>query len=334
MYTGFYSYGVVYPPQCISAHPVASAQDLLHQFTLPPVILWNPLVTSHGLVIQCSVCDQVMYQSSWNDGSLQYNSPRILHDLKSNALLVSSMYKCANGHKTVAHDERVLNKLSYTSIPFILLHKSGFTKDFVNFCFTFCQGGMNFHSLEKAIAQIRWQFYEDRRQLYTEYGNQHEIEQFQILPFAEGGKQYLPSDDTLCQCFVTLFLKNEHLYRSYLQSMPVGEYLSADHTYKIAFNVGYLRNDHKWVSRYDSAFIVFNKKGKIVSWQYTKSGSFDQVKLLLEALENHSRVQGTDIKAIYIDNCCQWRNKVQEIFGSQCKVKLDINFFMQCREWF
>ena len=72
--------------------------------------------------------------------------------------------------------------------------------------------------------------------------------------------------------------------------MPVGEYLSVDHTYKIASSVGYLRNDHKWVSQYDSSFIVFNKEGKIVSWQYTKSGSFDQVKLLLEALENPSRV--------------------------------------------
>ncbi len=265
-----------------------------------------------------------MYHSSWNDGSLKYNAPRLLHDLKSHVLLVSAVYHCKNGHKILSHDERVLNKINEYFIPFILLHKTGFTKDFVNFCCTFCQSGMTFHALEKTIAQIRWQYYEEKKQMYTEYANILDVTTLKILPFTETCTQYLPSDDVICQCFVTPFLKNENLYRSYLQSMPVGSCLSVDHTYKIAANVGYLQSDQKWVSQYDGVFIVFNSDGRIVSWKFTKSGSFNEVRPILVALADRSNAQETVVNSVFIDNCCQWRGKLQEVFGTTCKVKLDI----------
>ena len=121
--------------------------------------------------------------------------------------------------------------------------------------------------------------------------------------------------------FQTPFLKNENLYRSYLQSIPVGSYLSVDHTYKIAANVGYLRSDQKWVSQYDGVFIVFNSDGRIVSWQFTKSGSFNEVRPILVALADRSNAQETVVNSVFIDNCCQWRGKLQEVFGTTCKVK-------------
>ena len=214
----------------------------------------------------------------------------------------------------------------------ILVHKSGFTKDFVHFCCTFCRGGMNFHSLEKAVAQMRWQYYEERKKVYSEYANNGAIEQdqFDIAPFTEVYAKYLSSDDSLCQCFVTSFLSNENKYRFHVQSMPVGECLSVDHTYKVASNIGYLRGDRKWVSQYDGAFIVFNKDGKIVSWQYTKSGSFKEVKPILEALADRGITQGNTVKTVYTDNCCQWRKKLQLVFGPMCEVKIDI--FPHCTE--
>ena len=85
-----------------------------------------------------------------------------------------------------------------------------------------------------------------------------------------------------------------------------------------------MRSDHKWVSQYDGAFIIFNREGKIVSWQYTKSSGFDQVHVLLQAVAKRGTSQGTEVKTIYVDNCCQWRNKLQEIFGERCQVKLDV----------
>ena len=56
---------------------------------------------------------------------------------------------------------------------------------------------------------------------------------------------------------------------------------------------------------------VFNKDGKIVSWQFTKSGSFKEVKSVLEAVVHRSTMQEDAVKTVYVDNCCQWRNKLQ-----------------------
>ncbi len=37
-----------------------------------------------------------------------------------------------------------------------------------------------------------------------------------------------------------------------------------------------------------------------------------------------SQQNNNAVKTIYIDNCCQWRFKLQEVFGITCQVKLDI----------
>lgn len=67
--------------------------------------------------------------------------------------------------------------------------------------------------------------------------------------------------------------------------------------------------------------INFYKDGKFVSWQYTKSGSFKEVKPSSSWSWHNTRQCS---KTVYIDNCCQWRKKLQLVFGPTCKVKLDI----------
>lgn len=57
-----------------------------------------------------------------------------------------------------------------------------------------------------------WQYYEERKQVYSEYANNNaaiEQDQFHIAPFTEAYTKYLPSDDSLCQCFITSFLSIE-----------------------------------------------------------------------------------------------------------------------------
>lgn len=41
----------------------------------------------------------------------------------------------------------------------------------------------------------------------------------------------------------------------------------------------------KWITLYDSVFIVLNDVGQVVSWQFTSSTSFDEIKALLSDLK-------------------------------------------------
>ena len=104
-------------------------------------------------------------------------------------------------------------------------------------------------------------------------------EEIWIPPFTEVAVKHLSH----------IIFKNEDLYRLFLQSIPVGEHLSVDYRNKSASNIGYLRNDQKWVSQYDGALLVFNNDSKIASWQFTKSSGFEQVKMLLQAVASHAR---------------------------------------------
>ena len=187
---------------------------------------------------------------------------------------------------------------------------------------------MNFHSLEGVIGNMRWKKYEEKRQLYQQmvdtYKQFHQMEadyegltvHAHEIPTFETSTYYkcLPSDDIIGKCFVANFLENEYFKRE-IQSVDTGEGLSFDHTFKIATNIGFLRDDSKWVCQYNSVFLVFNVQGKIILWQFTKGTGFDHIK---SHIHRCSQSQAHTIK---IDNCCQWRAKIQAVFGEQVKPR-------------
>lgn len=293
-------------------------------FLFPTVILWNPVLTydcvfSSGL--KCITCAKVCQLAYWNDGSSVHTQPRLIHDIENFVYLVSAVYVCEQGHRILAHDQIILSMLPCKDmIPFVLLHKTGFTTNFVNLCASLCQNGMNFHSLEAVINYRRWKFFESRRQTYLSVNSLHCSETSFPL-FNQFAGKYLPSDDIIRQCFLAKFLEEEAAYITDIQSVHPGETLSFDHTFKIASNIGCIRPDKKWTCQYDSAFLVFNGDGKIVSWQFTKGTSFENVRSLLHQINNRKKCT---IKTIYVDNCCQWRQKIREVFGSNVTVLLDI----------
>ena len=82
-------------------------------------------------------------------------------------------------------------------------------------------------------------------------------------------------------------------------TINVGETISFDHTFEVATNIGYLREDNIWVPQYDSLFLVFNGVGKIVTWQLTKGTCFVQVEQVLKDLNVR-----TELQKCNIDNCC------------------------------
>lgn len=86
----------------------------------------------------------------------------------------------------------------------------------------------------------------------------------------------LPSDDTIISCFMLNFKEHE-LYYTQTMSELSALYLSADHTFKVAANIGVHLPDKKRVTQYDSLFCILNEKGQVVAWQLTKGTSLKHV---------------------------------------------------------
>ena len=83
--------------------------------------------------------------------------------------------------------------------------------------------------------------------------------------------------------------------------IPAGESIAFDHTFKVAANIGFFRQDGKWIPQYDSLFIVMNSNGQILTWQLTKGTAFCHIEILLKDLKERSPT----IKTVYIDDCCK-----------------------------
>ena len=62
----------------------------------------------------------------------------------------------------------------------------------------------------------------------------------------------------------------------------------------------------------------------MIAWQFTKTTSIDECKNLLLTLKDRCTRLGQPILEVYVDNCCQSRNKLQLIFGQNVCVCLDI----------
>ena len=71
-----------------------------------------------------------------------------------------------------------------------------------------------------------------------------------------------------------------------MTSIDITDSISFDHTFKIASNIGYLREDKQWINEYDSLLLILNNEGKVVSWQLTKGTlTFQAVQLFRDLAE-------------------------------------------------
>ena len=106
-----------------------------------------------------------------------------------------------------------------------------------------------------------------------------------------------------------------------MDSIPVTQTLSLDHTFKVSSNIGYCRPDNKWVTLYSSVFMCMNGVGQVVGWQFTSTTSIDEVHALLTRIKNRAQDQNIQI---FVGNCCTVRNKLQDIFSTNADIKLDV----------
>ena len=134
----------------------------------------------------------------------------------------------------------------------------------------------------------------------------------------------LPSNDGIVKCFLRDFFEKENYYVAEIATVIDTAWISCDHTFKIASNIGYLREDGKWIQQYDSAFFVLADTRRVLAWQFTNGTSFDVVNTLLNNLMNRYKSKGCSIEKIIIDNCCHWQKKLQSIFGNNTQIYLDL----------
>ena len=151
-----------------------------------------------------------------------------------------------------------------------------------------------------------------------------EVVQFTSSHILTAIMQPFPTNDIIARCFIIHFQEREHGYLSHMAGIKIRRCIRLDHTFRVASNIGYLRPDGKWVTLFETIFIVLNEEGVVVAWQFTKSTSLEEVRPLLCKLKERIELPENASLTVYVDNCCQVRKQLQDIFGKDVLVKLDI----------
>ena len=284
-------------------------------------MLWDPYVTM-SLPLQCVECTQPITRNAWKVGQSGGLLPRVIHDIHSVVILVSCQYKCSKSHSILTTDPRVLALISDEHIPFILLHKVGFTKIFARQVIGLLEEGMSISSIERFIQRQRHLFTcEIAAQVMQKLSLTDDDHLTHYSSLMLLGTPY-PSNYLIYKCFLTDFLLNSDRYMSVMSTVSANNVISIDHTFKIASNIGYLRGDGKWITQYKSVFIVMNEKGQVMAWQFVRTVTMDEVQDLLRGVKN--RVQDVSSLMVLLDNCCSMRGKLIDVFGPNIIIKLDL----------
>lgn len=90
-------------------------------------------------------------------------------------------------------------------------------------------------------------------------------------------------------------------------------------------NIGLSRDfDHRWITQFNSLFCVTNELGQVMTWKLTNSVAFAKVEDVLTGLKTRIERQGKEVREFYVDICCSWRQKLQQVFGESVCVYLDL----------
>lgn len=126
---------------------------------LPYVLLWDPLrqlnVFTQRQTCLDENCRSILQFHSWRIGTSEGNKPRIIHASENTVLLVSAVYSCENGHIILGSDARIIKIIPSQFVPFILLHKIGFTKQFMSTVIHLIGEGQPIHSVIHCVTAQR-----------------------------------------------------------------------------------------------------------------------------------------------------------------------------------
>lgn len=316
-------------PSCIpfisiEANPVADINFV------PDIILWDPIVQfpcSAAAIQQCSSdnCGRPLERREWQNKQQSGLRPRIIHDVDRIVLLVSRRYMCASGHRFLSHDPQILERFPCASqIPFVLSHKSGLTMRCMSMVISLIAKGKKISTIESVLKQSRKETY--YRKLLCASVNPGIG--FATFEEAFTGKM-IPGRELLLSSFLVVFWRNEIFYRRRLHEISINQdWICCDHTFKSAMNIGIYQQKTgsraKWVKQFKALFLVLNDVGQTLTWKLVQDTSYDSLLEVLGEIKQRFIDQEKVLREIYVDDCCKVRKKLEDIFGNQVMIKLDI----------
>ena len=251
---------------------ILDAKKLTEKILVPNILFWDPLRKSKSLF--CPHCQQDGFKSylqnseHWDVGQSKSHFPRALWDDGWYCAPVGKIYHCKNNHSINSYHAGIIDQIPIDKVPFMLTFKTGITKTLFHKITRFLEVGVSFNGMEGLLSS----------NFVDECHRRNMMLQNELL-LTEQIKEIISSfslsDHLLRQCFVVHFEAYKKTYQQELDKIPFKS-LSFDHTFKVATNIGYWK-DNKWIKVYDSLFILMNEKGYIKAYQYTKGTALENV---------------------------------------------------------
>lgn len=108
-------------------------------------------------------------------------------------------------------------------------------------------------------------------------------------------------------------------------SVHVNAFTTNSFSSPYAVNIGMHRDtDNRWITQRCALFCVLNSVGQVLTWKLTSSVKFAHCADVLGNLQARLLRQHNTVKEFVVDICCSWRRQLQDVFGSDLTVLLDL----------
>ena len=325
---------IIEPGQHLNPDFVSSPN--VADYVYPKVIIWDPLQQQQHCFKEGFTCPHYEHghlrsqlsPCKWKDGRRERDMPRQIYCINGPVLIVSRVYRCTQGHEIAGHDPRLLDSIPSGDIKFHLSHKSGFTSELCSLVFALASGGQALNEIELFLAQRYLDNFAERQCRYSRHVSKYlekntssDKEKLSTFPSFDVWRP-TPGTDTVHQCFLYIFKENEQFFRQNI-SEKTAKWISADHTFKVAANIGCILPDGSWSTQFDSLYIVLNEIGQVLTYKLTKGTALSKVEDILKNLKCRLDQQNASCDTIFVDDCYKVRGKLQQIFPN-ISVKLDL----------
>ena len=301
----------------------------LEDYLKPDIILWD--LQKECPELNGSICPNDNCNEPLSLYPIAYTyMMRILYDFEKPVLLVTSMLRCKNAreHRFLGYDPRIIKQLSDPdSVPFVLFHKVGMTRELFNSIMNQVSNGVKFGQIQDMLRKNYIQSHLEREKAYNsavfQYQRDHSEESRKTEKFPTI-KIKGPRNTFIGQCFLLGFKEKEYFYKLSMSQLLADEWVKLD-SLKLPTNVG-TNAKGVWKKEVDHLFYCQNEVGQVLTWQLTGTNSFEEIRETLVSIRDRHEQIGKQLRGCSTGFCCNWREKLVPVFGSEFQVKSDVEF--------